>query len=675
MSDVKFTVEAVLDSKQAVRAFGQVEKAGQDAAKKVGNSFNQSGSGLSGINDGLSKAQVGFTSLGSTLSKFALPLLGVSAALASVKKGFDLILSGEQDALELNIFNAAAERAGVNAQNLLKSLESANAGIGDVGEISKIAALGLNELGSEAERYPQLLEAARKLSIQFGTDVTDTFDQLNQAILSGRTRGLGSQFGIFVNQEQALRDYAATIGTVSTALTDQEKRVATLNAVLKASEITTAGVNLANETLAVNLARLQTSIVELGKALGARLLDTLGTDIKTITRDFANFFELLKGFIQPQSEAEKLTERLKEVNEEIALTTKQSEFLGPVFNLLFGRSAQSTVAGYNQELIKISTKLGEINNQAAAQANRGPQNVVIPGLSDDELRIQEANLLKANERLAQIRLEASQQQLQAKLSTATVEEALQLQIESARLVHEQKLTQIAKENEQLRFVDKQLLNEIQLAEEERFNAQVTKLKADAGKVQTEEQKRQAQLQVQIAQAANQATTNVLSQGIQALGASLVVGSSAFDNFGQTVLNILGDLMINIGQSILAAQIALQQLFISLTNPANAFAGIATAIALIGVGAALKAVASSGNANASAATSAPAPTFSGGVTDTGGLPVVEPRDDLRQRQAEQQVSVVINGDVLDSDQSGIRIVELINSAFDKQGVTVRRGVMA
>ena len=670
--DNKLVIEAVLDTTQAQRAFADIRKSGQDSAKKIGSAFNASGSGLSGLNEGLAKTQGGFTSFGSSLSRLALPLLGLTAALATVKKGFDLILEGEKSALELNIFNAAAQRAGVNAENLLKNLENANAGIGDVGEISKIAALGLNELGSEAEKYPELLEVARKLSIQFGKDVTTTFQELNQAVLSGRTRGLGSQFGVFIDQEKALRDYAKSIGTVSSALTEQEKRVATLNAVLEQSRITTAGVNLQNETLGVNLARLQTSFVELTKSIGSRLFDVLGTDVKTLTREFANFFDILKGFIEPQTETEKLTERLKKVNEQIALTSKQSEFLGSAFNLIFGRSAQSTIASYNDELIKISTRLGQLNQQATKQASV----IALPvatGLSEEEQAIRLDNLNKFNVKLAEANKTARDAEFAARLAQATSQEEIyQIEIERLSIESATRLQQLDNELSQLRFISEQEKNELRLAEVDRFNSEVLKLQANQTNSEVAELKKRQDLVKQINSAIIQSLVNTTSQGLQALGASLVQGGAAFENFGAQVLNILGDLLINVGQAILAAQFAALELFKSLANPANAFFGIASAAALIALGGALKAVSS---AKASGVSSpAPAPTFGGGVTDTGGFPAQPTiRDEDRERRTSQDVSVVINGDVLDSDDSGIRIVDLINRAFDKQGVTVRRGI--
>jgi hypothetical protein len=157
---------------------------------------------------------------------------------------------------------------------------------------------------------------------------------------------------------------------------------------------------------------------------------------------------------------------------------------------------------------------------------------------------------------------------------------------------------------------------------------------------------------------------------------LINGGKAWNNFGSTVLGILGDLLINIGQSIIAASEAIKALALALSNPITGFiGGLIAGAALIALGGALKALAGANAGGSSGSFSpAPAPTFGGGVTDVGGrqatLPEISNED--RERQARQDVQVVIHGDVLDSDETGLRIVDLINKAFDKQGVTVRRG---
>jgi hypothetical protein len=66
------------------------------------------------------------------------------------------------------------------------------------------------------------------------------------------------------------------------------------------------------------------------------------------------------------------------------------------------------------------------------------------------------------------------------------------------------------------------------------------------------------------------------------------------------------------------------------------------------------------------------------TDVGSTPgpstTVTEKDQL-ERKVDTAVVVNISGDVLDSDETGLRITKILNDAFDKQGVVVRRGVFA
>ena len=102
---------------------------------------------------------------------------------------------------------------------------------------------------------------------------------------------------------------------------------------------------------------------------------------------------------------------------------------------------------------------------------------------------------------------------------------------------------------------------------------------------------------------------------------------------------------------------------------NAWSGAAAAAAGLGLvlfGTALKASVGGGGANASSGGG----VASGGGLESPGTPAVDNPQTVAQEPT-TKVNVVINGSVLDSDESGLRIVELINTAFDKQGVTVRQ----
>lgn len=673
MSDVKFTVEAVLDTKESVRAFSSIQSAGDKTAKQIQSSF--SGNTLSGLAKSAAQAEIGFSSLGSRISGFALPLIGLTSVVGTLAAGFRAMIEAERAALEINSFNEAAKQAGINSEQLIKQLDSANGGLSDLGDITLIASQGLNQLGSAAQSYPQLLQVARQATIQFGGDVTSNFQKLNDAILSGQTRSLKS-IGIYVDSKYALDNYANSIGVSVQSLTQQERSQAILNATLEKASSSYRSIDINSETLAIKIDRLKVSFGLLTESIGESLISLFGQDLKTFSDEVTTLANTITQALTPDTEIFKLQKEIKNVQDELKYTTQLSDKLGTVLSsVLLARNATTDAENLQAKLDKLNKRYAELINKSKQVSSITIQDQV-KGLSEEEKSIQLDSQKKLNERIFSLNQEARLSEIQAQLVFADENKRVQLEVETLRLQHEQRLNQIQKDNQELRFVDYRTLEQLEITERERFLSQVNKITLESEKRQTEEKKKEKDIQIQITRAFEQASVNVISLGIQAIGASLIQGGAAFANFGGTVLNIVGDLMINVGQAILAAQIAAAELFKSLVNPANAFGGIASAVALIALGGALKAVAGANAGSSSPVTQSPSPTFGGGVTDTGGDTTYQPRqDDLAVRKNDTQVQVVINGDVLDSEQSGIRIVEMINNAFDKQGVTVRRGAMA
>jgi len=49
--------------------------------------------------------------------------------------------------------------------------------------------------------------------------------------------------------------------------------------------------------------------------------------------------------------------------------------------------------------------------------------------------------------------------------------------------------------------------------------------------------------------------------------------------------------------------------------------------------------------------------------------------LRPNDAQTQITVNVEGSILtDNDELGLRIVQVINDAFDRQGLTIRQGAV-
>lgn len=171
----------------------------------------------------------------------------------------------------------------------------------------------------------------------------------------------------------------------------------------------------------------------------------------------------------------------------------------------------------------------------------------------------------------------------------------------------------------------------------------------------------------------QGVVNTISVGAQAIGASLVKGGKAFDNFGKQVLNILGDLAIQMGTTILLASTAIQNLKLAIFGPAGP--GIASAIALIAFGGLLKAL-SGGGGESSGVSAGSFGSGGGGTADIGGgsfAAAVPDQDATRAKGT--LVNVNVEGNILDRRESGLEIAKIIQEQFDVNGGVIAQGSFA
>lgn len=143
----------------------------------------------------------------------------------------------------------------------------------------------------------------------------------------------------------------------------------------------------------------------------------------------------------------------------------------------------------------------------------------------------------------------------------------------------------------------------------------------------------------------------------AFGKAVATGENALEAFGKALLASIGQTAISLGTNFI------------LTGAAYAFSGDpqleAKAAPLIGAGAALAAfggVLSGLSGGASAGTSGGGDGGGGGETNT-----VEP--ELAEAQPTNKIDINIAGDVLDSDETGLRITTLLQNELDKSGTSI------
>lgn len=174
----------------------------------------------------------------------------------------------------------------------------------------------------------------------------------------------------------------------------------------------------------------------------------------------------------------------------------------------------------------------------------------------------------------------------------------------------------------------------------------------------------------VTRAINQGLVSTVSRSLQFLGKSLVEGGDFFKGFLAVVLDSLGNLAISIGTTVIKSALAIDALKASLFGT-SAIAVVAGA-ALIAIGGALKAFAGQVGGESGASFGAQTSGAGGGGTAAFGQEdETTAFSENEERQTQSTVTVNVQGDVLDSDETGLRIVELINQGLERDGAIVVR----
>lgn len=175
----------------------------------------------------------------------------------------------------------------------------------------------------------------------------------------------------------------------------------------------------------------------------------------------------------------------------------------------------------------------------------------------------------------------------------------------------------------------------------------------------------------ISKALQNGVVKVVQTSMAMVGKALVQGSFSFKSFVGTILGIIGDLLLQLSASFIAIGLGIEAIKASIVGM-SAGPALAAGLALALLGGALKAFAASQGGE----TTGGVGDFGGGGLGGGGDFADSdflPGTDFEEEEERTAVQVTIQGDVLDSEETGLRIVDILNEAFDKQGVTVRGNV--
>jgi hypothetical protein len=214
-------------------------------------------------------------------------LSGVGKAVRGVASSFAL-LEISQKAYEFAKSAATLEDATRIFQasgGNLKELRAATKGLVDDFSLVKQANLA-KTMGIPTEAMSTFAKAAIAASKATGESV----DFMMESIVKGVARGspmILDNLGLIVSVDTANDEYARTLGKTAAKLTEAEKKQAFLNAALKAAEPLIASADKAGANAADAYTRLETSIKNIGSAIGTGMAPAVRAAI-SLLEDLAN---------------------------------------------------------------------------------------------------------------------------------------------------------------------------------------------------------------------------------------------------------------------------------------------------------------------------------------------------------------------------------------------------
>lgn len=405
-------------------------------------------------------------------------LIGVLGAAAfGLKMTWDAVFESESIRAVDSQFEHLTRSVGLAGDALKESLVETSKGLVTENELLKSANKAIVEMGLSANKLGEVLAVARTQTAIMGGDLIQNFEAINQAIATGHTRAL-RHIGIIVDQDKAYRDYARTLGITVSAMSQEEKQQAVLNAVLEAGKKNTDGIGASVKENTTAWKQLKVTLTEIGEIATVVYGKFAGPAVKSALTWLKDWFHEAKigmverfgsGASQAAAHVEHLKIKIAAAKEEIKKLEETQAKIGKG-DPAFLSTITKNIENYRQNLIGLTTDL----RKAEKAIGERPEEA---GVSPE----QEAKRKAANDkRLAQ-------------------ETKFQKDLETLRLARIQSEEAAAKTIEQMEYA----FGEKRVAIREQFDAQIAQVRAQGalGHEITEQQASQLIVELEAQKAA------------------------------------------------------------------------------------------------------------------------------------------------------------------------------
>lgn len=632
MAENKVEVEilAKLDTFQK-----QIDKLAKDTDAR----FEQLGGSISQALEG---------GIGKSLLSFAKQFAVVGVAIEGFKKALDSALEGEQLKTLDNQFEALTKQAGITGDTLRNNLVGAAAGLVDDTDLIKAANKALIELGGNANKIPQTLELARKATAVFGGEVAQNFEIINQAVATGNTRSLRA-LGLVIDQTEAVKKYAASLGVSVNSLNEAGKQQAILNAVLEKSEGAFKNIDPSANQAKTSIDRLTVAFKNVGDEIARASADRssgfIASIADTITRALNGIDTNLKA---AGTTSEATQAKIALLNTEFASLTRTIDNLQQrqAFDPRVTDSlevAQDRIAKVRLQLSLLDEERRKANAIEIRPAAEAPSPFNVDKAKLDAIKIQEivnkSNLDRINAQLAVTQQEDARDQL----------------INEKKLASQQQFALQEQEFLLNNAINKTLSKDQENAALEQMEAQH---QANLIAIQTDAAAKQIALSKQLGSIVNQGLAGAIAAGVQSMIQAIRNGGDALGAFVKTIAKSLGQVAISMGATLIAAGLGIESL-----KALQGGQAIAAGIALVALGSILSLLSGGGEGNTN-----PAPVGGGGAGGIAGTPTsaVVAQTEFNPAQQGTNIAVNVQGNILDRRESGLEIAQVIQEHFNNNG---------
>lgn len=635
MADEVVTIKLTLNKDEAVKALKDIEKRSDDSGEKAGKRYGD------GFSDGATK---GIKSVGKALFGLRNVVQTAIAAIGGLAIGKEIVEAAGRQQEAVNSLNASLQTIGEFSEATSRDLQNFASELQEVtkfGDEAVIEQLAFAQaMGASAEQSKAVVKASADLAAALNIDLNSATRNVAKTL-----GGFAGELGEVIPELKALSTSQLQAGAGIDLIAKKysgfaEKELGAFNVqVTQASNLYGDLLEELGATV-TNSDNATEGIVEVKGAL--KDLITLVKQNKTEIGDFFNsivdalitepikfWAAEIKGAVKPVKDLEA---ELASLDAQIEKTTS---FINENRDNFFANASLFGDTKIEQETETLS-KLLEARTRIAEQISEikklTEQPVAAPSTSEgpDTESLKERTLAALNE-IGVITLEQLNEQETKKLEQ--LEAARELEVLTEQEYAQQKLLiEQDFQNKRQKIIGKSL-NKIN----------------QANKI------------------AERSLANSLVSGVQTMISALQTGENATDAFKSFIFSAFGDLATQLGSFYIAQGIANAALF-SL-DPTGT---IAAGIGLVALGQLIKGFAGGGLGGFNSAGGSTGVAI--GETSPAALDdfaTTEPED----IEAEQKVTINIQGDVLDSEETGLRIANLLNDAVDSQGVQIRTGAFA